>query len=213
MKTRLAALLVFLLVAPVSQAWETEYFGGFSFGNVTLEKSGSEIERNLARNNWPAASVNVGDGSNITKVFAGAFFSRGMGVRATYVDLGKVDVSVAGGVPAGAEQEFSNDVLDSLPNTGTGVSLAVQGRFPISDRMTIHDWAGLFFWKSDQSIKVPSAGGTLTTTRSDSGTDLMLGGALEYLITEQLGLRLEAERYNQNNDGITMFGLGASYYF
>ncbi len=213
MKARLAALLTCLLAVPASQAWETEYFGGFSFGNVTLEKSGGEIERNLARNDWPAAQVDIGDGGTITKVYAGAFFSRGMGVRATYVDLGKVDVRVAGGVPAGAEQEFANDVLDSLPNTGTGISLAVQGRFPVSDRLTIHDWAGLFFWNTDQSITVPGNSATLTTKRSQSGTDLMLGGALEYLMTDQIGVRLEAERYNQSNDGITMFGLGVAYYF
>ncbi len=209
-------LLMTILLMTLSvgaTAGELEYFGGISFGNVTLEKSSSEIEKALEQSTWPGSSVDVGDVGSIVKVFGGVFLSRGLGVRIGWTDLGQADLTVKSGVPAGQEEEFANDALDALPTTGTGLSLAVQGRFPISDHLMVHDWAGLFFWSSDQAISLNASGATVSVKRSNTGTDLMLGAALEYLIGDQLGVRIEAERYNQDNDGVTLFGVGAAYYF
>ncbi len=214
MLKRLLMTGLLMVLAGGAQAWELEYFGGVSFGNVTLEKSASEIERTLEQDQWPGSSVDVGDVGTIYKVFGGAFLSRGMGVRVGWVDLGEAGIDVKGGVPAGEEEQFANSALDALPTTGTGFSVAVQGRFPISDRLMVHDWAGLFIWSSDKSISLNANGASVSVQRNRSGTDLVLGAALEYLIGDgQFGLRFEAERYNQDNDGVTLFGFGAAYYF
>ena len=210
---RLLIILSLFTLSSAAQAWETEYYAGFSFGDISLEKNSAEIQTRLDQNQWPGAIAQVGEPGTITKAYAGAFITKSMGIRVAYVDLGDVNLGVATGVPAGDEEEFAKDVLNALPNTGAGVTIAVQGRFPISDTLIIHDWAGLFFWESESSLNLAETGSPVSIVKSNSGADFMLGGAIEYVIRSQFGVRLEAERYNQDGDGVTMFGFGAAYYF
>lgn len=212
---RLILVLSLLTLSSVAHAWEREYFAGFSFGNVSLEKNSAEIKNGLAalEEPWPAAIVQVGEPGTVTKAYAGAFITKSMGLRLAYVNLGDVNLGVATGVPAGDEEEFANAVIDALPNTGTGVAISVQGRFPISDTLKIHNWVGLFVWESESKLTLGETVRPVSIVRNKSGADFMLGGAIEYVIKDQFGIRLEAERYNQDSDGVTMFGLGAAYYF
>ncbi len=210
---RLIIVLSLFILSSAAHAWETEYYAGFSFGNISLEKDSAEIKKTLDASQWPGAIAEVGEPGTITKAYAGAFITKSMGVRLAYVNLGDVNLGVATGVPAGDEREFANAVLNALPNTGAGVAISLQGRFPISDTLIIHDWAGLFFWESESKLNLSETNSALAVVKSNSGADFMLGGAIEYVISNQFGVRLEAERYNQDGDGVTMLGLGAAYYF
>ena len=206
---RRVSVIVLLGWATTSQAWQTEYFAGGSFGSLTLEKNASQIERELEGKVWPGATAEVADRASILKIYGGAFFTPAMGLRAAYINLGQADLNVSGNVPVNEDSEFANDALNALPNTGTGFALSLLGRFSLGEHFVVHDWIGAFFWQNDLSVVLNGK----TFDASKSGTDFLFGLGLEYIFDNGMGLRLEAERYNQDSDAIDMLGLGASYYF
>lgn len=201
--------LAFLGAGATVKAADLEYFAGVSFGNLTMEDNAGQVEKKLEAGNGPEASIDLDGASSIVKAYAGAFFSKNIGFRLAYIDLGEADVKIGAGLAAGEEQDFAQQVFDALPNTGTGVALSLQGRFPLTEKLTLHDWGGIFMWDNDVVLNLNNQ----TISSSRSGTDILLGAALEYQLIDNLGLRLEFERYNQDGSGITMLGLGAAYYF
>ncbi|MDA1265689.1 MAG: hypothetical protein O2816_11475 [Planctomycetota bacterium] len=94
----------------------------------------------------------------------------------------------------------------------TGVRLGATGSFPVKET----DWSwvatgGLFFWDQDgQEI----FGGVPEPAFSKSGSDLYLGGGVQYQFTDVLGARLTLTRtFGVNGDDVDALMLDLLYSF
>lgn len=206
---RLLLGLALLVWMPASHAWLTTYHVGFLLGDGSQESTDRDIELALDRGDWPGVNVDFDESSQISKFYGGFYFTPSFGLQLEYIDLGKVNISASGSVPVGDEQEFANAMLDAQPNSGKGVALSVIGRFPISSNFVVQDWVGIFVWENDLNLNLNNR----QFSASNSGVDFAVGVALEYLLSDTVTARIEWERFNQDGDGINIFGAGMTYYF
>lgn len=209
MKGKLLSGVVLLLASASANAWELQYYTGFGVGQGTFTRDADGVERELARRNWTNPQVSMKDTTNTWKAYAGTYFSPYLGLQIGYANLGNADVKATANVNPGDEQQFVKDMAKSQPDLGKGVQVSVAGRFPISENFTVHDWLGVFIWKNESTATIGGEEVTETTT----GTNFVLGAAVEYRLNYELGLRLEFERFNQSTDAVNIFGAGLAYYF
>ena len=120
------------------------------------------------------------------KLFGGYQFNPYLSAEAAWVDLGKASNSTG-----------------SIKTKGA--SVAGIGSLPIGASFTLFGKLGAFFWDQESEFG--------DIRNSDKGADLTWGyGGSGLFFDGRLGIRLEWERYNSNENG-DLVSIGASYYF
>ncbi len=206
---RILLATVLLTCSAASQAWELQYYAGFGMGKGFFSKSGSEIETSLQRKDWTDPKASIADSSTVWKAYYGVYFSPYLGAQIGYANLGNTDLKASASVPPGQEEQFAADLASIEPDLGKGAQISIVGRFPVFENFVIHDWLGVFMWKNDTTVTVND----VSVKESTSGSNFVLGAAIEYQLNYELGLRLEIERFNQQGDAVNVLGAGIAYYF
>ncbi|SCZ67080.1 outer membrane beta-barrel protein [Thiohalomonas denitrificans] len=108
------------------------------------------------------------------KLFGGYQHNRWLGFQLGYAYLGEYEAN-------GGDVEVD------------GFELAALGHYPITPTTSVFGKVGAFAWDT-------SVDGTGVPVSDDSGTDATLGLGAEYSVTEQVGVRLEIERFMDVGD-------------
>ena len=130
----------------------------------------------------------IEDDANDTgwKIFGGYQFNRYFGLESAWVDLGKVT--------------FWNASIDTK-----GLAIDGVGSIPIGPAFFVSGKLGVFLW--DQETRIG------TSHDDETGTDLVWGyGFGARFFNNQLGVRVEWERYESDNDA-DFISLSTSYHF
>ena len=137
--------------------------------------------------------------------FAGYQFNRHFAVEAGYSDFGQATTSgTLVGVP----------VTSRLKTTAW--ELVGIGMLPLTDKFSVYAKAGVYRYDTDASTT-----GAFVGTSSAKGTELTLGGGLQYTFAGNLAGRLEWQRYSDvgtgvpglQKDDISVWRLSARYKF
>lgn len=111
------------------------------------------------------------------KVFGGYQFNQALGAELGYVDLGNFAGTVSG-VAANSDAK--------------AVELVGVGTLPIAPRFSAYGKAGAFYWDADTTAPGLNPSG--------DGTDFTFGAGLKYDFTNNMGARLEWQRYQDVGD-------------
>lgn len=121
------------------------------------------------------------------KLFASYEFSNRIGLEAGYIDFGEPDDQFQG---------LSGEI------DASGWNLYAVGNLPMSDGVDLFAKAGIVSWNADSIID-----GILVDT--DDGNDLALGFGASWAMTENFGLRAEADWFDIDEaDSVWMASVG-----
>lgn len=129
--------------------------------------------------------ITCDDTDTAFSIFGGYQVNTNFGVELGYTDLGKVTAS-----GFGATASFKSKAIELL-----GV-----GTYPINPQFDVYGKLGFFRWNLDANASGP--GGSFS--ESDSGTDLTFGFGVKYHFTQNVGMRVQWQRYdNIGNEATT----------
>jgi OOP family OmpA-OmpF porin len=198
------------LAAPAAMAQGTGWYAGGNIGRTGATIDDDRIRGGLAGQGLVTNSIEDRERDNGYKVFGGYQFNPNFALEAGYFDLGKFGYT-ARTTPAGSltgdmsVKGLNLDLVGTLPLTER---LSVLGRLGVTSTRTEGDF------RSTGSARVPYA----SAHSSQRSTNPKWGAGLAYAFTDNLSMRLEAERYRINdsvgNRGhVDMVSVGLVYRF
>lgn len=202
-----SALTAALALAVGPLAAEPGFYAGFAGGWTTSDVSAGEIQEELAAAGFPN-TTSLDDEDFGFKIHAGYRINPYFAVEGGYVDLGeiKADSVVSGGNPGTINSTLDND----------GFFLGALGGYPISDEFFAYAKAGLIFWDGEAESRANLVSGSSRASSSDDGTDFAFGLGASYRFSEQVGVRVDWDRYQLGGDvdaDVDLFSLGIQLHF
>lgn len=178
---------------------------GATVGFALSTAGDSDIDSDLADRGY-VTSTDLDDGDVGWKVLGGYRFEQPFAVEMAAVDLGTIESDIE--VSTSDIDTFLGDVSKVHPFSAKGASITGTW-FPIDDE----DWqlglkGGLWWW--DGEVEARAASGEKATD-SDTGVDLVLGAVGLFDIGEEWAIRAEAEHYWIDDEGVTLFAIGAQW--
>jgi hypothetical protein len=153
-------------------------------------------------------SANLDETDDGVKLFGGVNLNKYLGIEGFYADFGEATLSFNNG------DTFISDGTLRLATASGTVSLQgyAYGFAPvlgidITDIIRPFIKAGIHRWDYDQISNFPGL------NLSDSGTDAYFGIGILVSITDNTGIRFEAERFNFDSDEVDYFSAGLQYTF
>ena len=116
-------------------------------------------------------------------------------MEGAYVDLGEVTASAPG---VGATVEVD------------GFSLVGTASYPFAEQFGVFAKAGAFFWDGEASA---TGGGFSAAASDDDDVDVTYGVGAVYNFSEQVGFRVEWERYDIDGDDVDLISAGVAVSF
>jgi len=141
----------------------------------------------------PGFSCSIEDTDVAWKVFAGYQADRHIAVEVSYVDLGTFKLSASGlvtGVPVSASEK--------LHAYGFGADLVLSA--PVSDEFALFLRVGLLAWTLKDSASASSNVASNNQQQKATGTGVTFGAGARYDFAEDVGLRIEFQRFKDIGD-------------
>lgn len=197
-KTILAALAASVLATGMAQAagFNGPYVG-FDAGYTTLKSEGlaSTIGSELEDSN-----VNFGVQLGYGATLGGSFYLGGeIGLRNNVGDFGSKSFTVAG-IPATAEAKTSTAKMFSL----------IPG-FVVSPKTLIYARIARLNTDVEVTLKAPTL--NITETSTSNGDANIYGLGVDYLMTNNLSVKAEANKVSADDVNGTSFNVGVNYRF
>ena len=120
------------------------------------------------------------------KIFGGYQATESVGIEVSFVDFGEFTATGSGGT---ATIEVS------------GFSVVGTGTVPVTERFGLFGKVGLLRWDGEAR----ASGGSLA---EDDGTELTYGLGAKMKVTERVGVRVEWERFSDNEDALSLLSGG-----
>ena len=185
---------------------ETGPYLGVGLGATDLDSSRAEVDAAASAAGLTGSTTQFDDTDTGWKIFGGYRFNPYVAAELTYVDVGEASATYVATAPTAATLAASAD--------GTAVSAAVVGIYPLGERVEIFGKIGLYRWDVDGTATAVVGGASVSASDSDDGIDVMFGAGVGYNFTDNIGVRIEWERYNDLSDAdVDMFSVGAVYGF
>jgi OOP family OmpA-OmpF porin len=142
------------------------------------------------------------------KLFGGANLNKYLGIEGFYADLGETSLSGNNGDTFTANGTvFAFTASGSVSIEGTAYGFAPVFGVDITDNIRPFVKVGIQRW--DQSVSVNGTNANL----SESGTDPYFGIGILVSITDNIGIRAEAERFKFDDDNVDLISAGLQYTF
>ena len=182
-----------LFSAPAQAQWmrTTDQLGFYAGGGVAKTKVD-----NLCTDIGLTSVTGCDDKDTAWKASAGYQFHRNLAVEIGYVDFGKYSVTGA----VGATPVVASVKLKAFEFLAVGI-------LPLTTQLSAYAKVGGYRWDADVSglSGVNPVGGTT------NGTDFTAGAGVKYDFTRNLAVRLEYQRYFDND--LNTLGIGALWHF
>jgi len=200
------------LTAPVMA--EGLYIGG-SVGKAKI--SGPDV--NEFKDWYSGDGTSVSTDERAFKGFVGYELNDNFAIEAFAAQLGQVDGSWSGTGDCGTGCSWSDSERDAMKVHTLGVAL--RASMPITNSIDAYGKIGVHHWrgsnKGSWEGELVDSGETLTASDSwsESGSDnaVMFGLGVEYEVTGNISMLLEAERYKLDKNKSTVASLGLAYKF
>ncbi|HEX4939299.1 MAG TPA: hypothetical protein VFX11_11535, partial [Candidatus Kapabacteria bacterium] len=126
-------------------------------------------------------------------------------VELGYLDLGETQVDLDA---TGTANNLEAAMSDNYPVTGHGWTLANRFLWEAMPRVTLSGEVGLFIWEGEIDLT-----GANVEPDLDDGTDLLLGVACAYRITDQLEAALHLKRVFFDDQEVDLLGVEGRFHF
>ncbi len=173
------------------------FYLGAGVGLSAADRGAGELEGGLEQRGHSVSDLELDDVSEGGRVFAGYHFTNNFAVEGGYLDLGEFASTID--ASTGDADAFARDVADLHPLSAEGAYVAAVGRLNLI-LFSVFAKAGLFVWEGE--VRADLAGATPVDSTFD-GTDPMFGAGVD-LSLGPLGVRLEAEHFELDDDAIDM---------
>lgn len=170
-----SGLLGFTLMAPglmFAQSW----YAGVGAGESSMKDAGEAL-----------LGTSFDDSDTGWKVYGGYLFNPTVTLEPNIgVELGYIDFGEFTGSGGGASDNWE----------ATGISLSLVGLLPLEHQFSLLAKIGATRWDVDDQFTV----GGIPFAASETGTDFSFGVGAQYDFTQQVGARLEWERFTDVGD-------------
>lgn len=156
-------------------------------------------------------TASLDEDDTTAKIFAGVSVSPNLGIELQYSDLGEATLSGNTGDQFrlnGTTFQFTSDNA-RISGDAESIGASVLGVLPVNDRFQAFGRLGLHSWDVSATATSPSQ----RTEIEDDGTDLFFGLGADIRLINQVALRIEAERYELDDDEVTSVGGSLLYQF
>ncbi|HEY5931214.1 MAG TPA: outer membrane beta-barrel protein [Burkholderiales bacterium] len=192
--------LAIALACPPLLAEETlPWYVGGSFGASKFDFDGiaGKIDSDLVNGGtFPSSATSVTDDDDIgLKGYVGYQFSKYFGGEVGFFSPGQ---------PTLRTQTPGELFVGSVDVSGWFAEFVAT--LPLGEKFSVHAKAGPFFWRVDS--RLPSTTTSTSVVNKYDGIDLTAGVGLGYAINDQIGARLEIERFQFDDDTIDYISAG-----
>jgi OmpA-OmpF porin, OOP family len=164
-----------------------QYYGGISIGQSKAGINGGDISSQFLDLGFSTPAISLTDKKTSYGVKLGYQFTPNFAVEGNYTDLGKFSYN-ATVVPTGT-------FASTLKVDGFG--LDVVGTLPISGGFSLIGRAGVQRMKTDGAFSGSGSVDLFNTGATQTSTAGKFGIGVQYDVSKNLGLRLEAERFRK----------------
>lgn len=184
--------LASMLTLSTNALAQTGFYVGAGGGYVNLDQDESDIAAAAGARGVAGRVTELDDDSFGWKIFAGYQFNIYFAAELGYTDLGDASATFVTTAPTAATVN-----VDADAGALTG---AVIGSYPLNPDFGIFGKIGGQWWDVDGTATAAVGGATASVSADDDGVDLLFGLGASYNVNEQVGLRLEWERYQGVGD-------------
>ena len=201
LKHGIVGALISAVGLSTAQAAENPIYIGIGFGQSNFDSGVSNL----------TGTAKLDDTDTGFKLFAGYQFNNYFSLEGHYADFGEASLTGNTGdtfVIDGTTYAFTANNV-SVKSEPTSLGLSAVLRYPVTQSIEPFAKVGIHSWDVDGAVT--STAGNVTT--SDSGADALFGIGVNVAITDSLSARLEAERYNFDDDDLDFISIGLQYNF
>jgi len=208
MKIRMATVLTMLCVAGSAQASGLYVLGEVSHSKTSLDTPTLD-DLLTGAGATGVASSDSNTGNNKWRLQLGYAMNNYLALEAGYIDLGKADYSAtyAGGTASGRWK-------------AAGPDIAALGILPVNNALSVFGKLGVIDAKVKTNLTATGSGAAATASVDDTSAKVFYGGGAMLNLTENTGMRLEYERFNNlgaaattGKGDVNVVSLGISYNF
>jgi len=197
-----------VVASPFAMADDAGWYGGASAGRSSATIDDARITSGLLGQGLTTNSISDRDRDTGYKVFGGYQFNNNFALEGGYFDLGKFGYT-ANTTPPGT---LSGDVRLK------GLNLDAVGTLPITEKLSVLGRVGVNYTEASDAFTGTGAVQVTNPNPSKSEANYKLGLGLQYAFTENLAMRVEAERYRVNdaignNGHVDLVSVGLIYRF
>ena len=197
-----------VLATPLAFADDAGWYGGASAGRSSATIDDARITSGLLGQGLTMNSIADRDRDTGYKVFGGYQFNNNFALEGGYFDLGKFGYT-ANTTPPGT---LSGDIRLK------GLNLDAVGTLPITEKLSVLGRVGVNYTEASDAFTGAGAVSVLNPNPSKSEANYKVGLGLQYAFTENLAMRVEAERYRVNdaignNGHVDLVSVGLIYRF
>lgn len=199
-----------VLATPLAFADDAGWYGGASAGRSSATIDDARITSGLLGQGLTTNSIADRDRDTGYKVFGGYQFNNNFALEGGYFDLGKFGYT-ANTTPPGT---LSGDIRLK------GLNLDAVGTLPITKKLSVLGRVGVNYTEASDAFTGAGAVSVLNPNPnpSKSEANYKVGLGLQYAFTENLAMRVEAERYRVNdaignNGHVDLVSVGLIYRF
>lgn len=204
----LSLLFMTLLASPLALAAEDGWYVGGSVGQTHENMDFYPAIKGLFPTNITPTGFSDGDGDTSYKLFGGYQFNQNFSIESGFFDLGDYNYSAFTNPDGPGYATYDID----------GWFIDLVGTLPLTQKLDLLGRVGLNYADATTTI---GGNGIITApgyTNDSSGNNPKFGIGLQYAMTDNLGLRLEAERFRldvpvRDTGYITAYSIGAVYHF
>lgn len=211
----LVSLLTVIFTVTITSnaiAAENRMYLGAGAGLARTDASASDYDASLANLGYTTSSTIDTDNAG-WKLFIGYNFNKNLALEGSYVNLGEVTTeTVVSSGPAGwTPQDFVDAAATVHPYSVSGFTLEGKVTWPISEQISLFGNLGVFAWNAEILVTCVGCPTTVQQPNDVTGTSYTGGIGAGYDFKNNIGVRLEYERYGTDRDDVDFFSASVLY--
>lgn len=185
----------------IANAADLKWYAGAGVGSSSIDTGVSAL----------TGTASLDEDDTGFKLFGGYRLTKNISIEGFYSDFGEASLTGNNGdtfTYGGAVYTFT---ANNVKVTAEGTALGVAGVFnmPLSKDFSAHAKLGLMHWDADGTVTADAGSAAL----SDDGTDIYYGLGATYNFTKNIGVAVELERYDFDNEDVDLISANFVYSF
>ena len=195
------------MLSSLPAAADSNWYAGVGIGSAEVDISSSRAGERLLGDGATGVNTSLDNDDTSYKITVGYDYSKNFAVEAAYVNFGDFNLDAN-------ETGIANPLIGSFDADTDGISIAVVGKLPLSNNVSLLGKVGAYYWNSDTDTSVTQSGAPVPINEvDDNGTDFFYGVGAQYDFNK-FSLRAEYEVYNDIiEEDYDVYTLNLMYHF